>query len=148
MASNEWEWQERFTLEEQLRRIADNLISKRIEAWNRRQPEQVIVYIDLNILDEALCDSDEDEEGYDPEKLRMDTNEYRVMYDQDGDEMEETYERAFEAVKDDEELTEYVAAIRECNDLNDICEYLGIEKKDAYNLNKRLLRKLRKAKLV
>ena len=78
MASNEWEWQERFTLEEQLRRIADNLISKRIEAWNRRQPEQVIVYIDLN----------------------------------------------------------------------DICEYLGIEKKDAYNLNKRLLRKLRKAKLV
>ena len=78
MASNEWEWQDRFTLEEQLRRIADNLISKRIEAWNRRQPEQVIVYIDLN----------------------------------------------------------------------DICEYLGIEKKDAYNLNKRLLRKLRKAKLV
>ena len=123
MASNEWEWQDRFTLEEQLRRIADNLISKRIEAWNRRQPEQVIVYIDLNILDEALCDSDEDG-------------------------MEETYERAFEAVKDDEELTEYVEAIRECNDLNDICEYLGIEKKDAYNLNKRLLRKLRKAKLV
>ena len=77
MASNEWEWQDRFTLEEQLRRIADNLISKRIEAWNRRQPEQVIVYIDLK----------------------------------------------------------------------DICEYLGIEKKDAYNLNKRLLRKLRKAKL-
>lgn len=147
MVSNEWEWQERFTLEEQLRRIADNLISKRVEAWNRRQPEQVIVYIDLTILDEALCDSDE-EEGYDPEKLRMDTDEYRVMYDQDGDEMEETYERAFEAVKDDEELTEYVEAIRECNDLNDICEYLGIEKKDAYNLNKRLLRKLRKARMV
>lgn len=148
MANNEWEWQERFTLEEQLRRIADNLISKRVEAWNRRRPEQVIVYIDLNILDEALCDSDEDEDGYDPEKLRMDTEEYRVMYDQDGDEMEETYERAFEAVKDDEELTEYVEAIRVCNDLNDICEYLGIDKKYAYNLNKRLLRKLRKASMV
>ena len=150
MASNEWEWQERFTLEEQLRRIADNLISKRIEAWNRRQPEQVIVYIDLNILDEALCDSDEDEEGYmGSEKLRMNSEEFRVMHAiTDEDDMEETYERAFEAVKDDEELTEYVEAIRDCNDLDDICEYLGIEKKDAYNLNKRLLRKLRKAKLV
>ena len=110
----------------------------------------MIVYIDLNILDEALCDSDEDEEGYmGSEKLRMNSEEFRVMHAiTDEDDMEETYERAFEAVKDDEELTEYVEAIRECNDLNDICEYLGIEKKDAYNLNKRLLRKLRKAKLV
>ena len=62
MASNEWEWQERFTLEEQLRRIADNLISKRVEAWNRHPQEQAIVYMDLNILDEALAGTAKD--GY------------------------------------------------------------------------------------
>ena len=123
MASNEWEWQERFTLTEQLRRIADNLISKRIEAWKRRPQEQMIVLMDLTVLDEAMNDSDDDDQGYDPEKLRMDTDRFRLMYDvTDEDEMEETYERALAAVKGDKELTEYVEAIRICNDLDDICD--------------------------
>lgn len=123
MASNEWEWQERFTLEEQLRRIADNLISKRVEAWNRRPQEQMIVLMDLTILDEAMNDSDDDEQGYDPEKLRMDTGRFRMMYDvADEDEMEELYDRAFAIVAEDEELVRYVEAIRVCNDLDDICD--------------------------
>ena len=104
--------------------------------------------MDLTILDEAMNDSDDDEQGYDPEKLRMDTGRFRMMYDvTDEDEMEETYERALAAVKGDEELTKYVKAIRVCNDLADMCEELGISKKECYNLNKRLLRRLHKVKM-
>ena len=120
MANNEWEWQDRFTFAEQLRRVADNLISKRVEAWNRRCQEQVIVYMDLNILDEALAGTDDDEEGYDPEKLRID-RQYHIE-DVDEDEMEELYDRAFAIVAEDEELVRYVEAIRVCNDLDDICD--------------------------
>lgn len=110
-------------MEEQLRRIADNLISKRVEAWNRRPQEQMIVLMDLTILDEAMNDSDDDEQGYDPEKLRMDTGRFRMMYDvADEDEMEELYDRAFAIVAEDEELVRYVEAIRVCNDLDDICD--------------------------
>lgn len=144
MASGEWEWQDRFTLAEQLKRIADNLISKRVEAWNRRPQEQVVVYLDLVTLDEALGEADDDVEGYDPEKLRIDA---RLITEDNSEEMEETYERAFAAVKGDEELMEYVEAIRVCNDLDDICDYLSITKSQAYNLNKRLLRKLHKARM-
>lgn len=141
MASGEWEWQERFTLTDQLRRIADNLISKRMEAWKRRPQEQVVVLMDLNILDEAMADMEDDDQGYDPEKLRLDTERYNIMYDEaDEDEMEGTYERALAAVKGDEKLTEYVKAIRICNNLDEICEWLAISKKEAYNRNKRLQR--------
>lgn len=120
MASGEWEWQDRFTLAEQLRRIADNLISKRVEQWKRRPQEQVIVYMDLNILDEALAGTDDDEEGYALEKLRMD-RQYHIE-DMDEDETEELYERALRAVAGDEELTAFVEAIRICKDLDDICD--------------------------
>lgn len=123
MASGEWEWQERFTLTEQLRRIADNLISKRMEAWKRRPQEQVVVLMDLNILDEAMADMEDDDQGYDPEKPRLDTERYKIMYNESDEyEMEEMYERALAAVRGDEELTEYVKAIRICNDLDDICD--------------------------
>lgn len=72
--------------------------------------------MDLNILDEALAGTDDDEEGYDPEKLRLD----RQYHIEDTD--EELYDRAFEAVREDEELTAYVEAIRICKDLDDICD--------------------------
>ena len=143
MANCEWEWQERFTLAEQLRRIADNLISKRIEQWKRRPQEQVIVYMDLVMLDEALgnvdggMDDSGTVQGFDPEKLRIDA---RLMDEGDSEEMEEMYERAFEAVKDDEELTRFVEAIRICGDLDEICDWLANTKKEAYNINKRLQR--------
>ena len=97
MANNEWEWQDRFTFAEQLRRVADNLISTRVEAWYRRCLEQTIVYMDLNILDETLAGTDEDE-------------------------MEELYDRVFAIVEGDEELTRFVEAIRTCGGLDDICD--------------------------
>lgn len=78
------------------------------------------MYMDLNTLDEALAGTDDDEEGYDPEKLRMDRR-YHIE-DMEEDEMAELYDRALAAVKDDEELTAYVEAIRVCNDLDDICD--------------------------
>lgn len=120
MANNEWEWQDRFTFAEQLRRVADNLISKRVEAWNRRCQDEVIVYMDLNILDEALAGTDDDEEGYAPEKLRMD-RQFHIA-DTDEDEKEELYDRVFTAVRGDKELTAYVEAIRICGELDDICD--------------------------
>lgn len=76
--------------------------------------------MDLNILDEALAGTDNDEEGYDPKKLRLD-RQYHIE-DTDEDEMEDLYDRAFEAVREDEELTAYVGAIRICKDLDDICD--------------------------
>lgn len=120
MANNEWEWQERFTFAEQLRRVADNLISKRVEAWNRRPQEQTIVYMDLNILDEALAGTDDDEEGYDREKLRID-RQFHIA-DTDEDEKEELYDRVFAIVEGDEELERFVDAIRICGELDDICD--------------------------
>lgn len=120
MANNEWKWQDRFTFAEQLRRVADNLISKRVEAWNRRSHDEVIVYMDLNILDEALAGTYDDEEGYDPEKLRMD-RQFHIA-DSDEDEMAEFYDKAFAIVAGDEELTRFVEAIRICGDLDDICD--------------------------
>ena len=98
--------------------------------------------MDLNVLDEALAETDE-EQSYDPEKLRID-RQVQLAYD-DEDEMDDLYERVLDAVKGDEELERYVLAIRECNDLDDMCEILGINKKQAYNLNKRLMRKLKRA---
>ena len=86
-----------------------------MEAWNRRPQEQTVVYMDLNILDEALAGTDDDEEGYDPEKLRMDA-------DSDEDEKAELYDRAFAAVAGDEELVRFVEAIRICGELDDICD--------------------------
>ena len=120
MANNVWEWQDRFTFVEQLRRVADNLISKRIEAWIRRPQEQVIVYMGQDILDEALAGTDEEETVYDPEKLRIDRQFY--ISDTDEDAMAELYDKAFAIVAGDEELTKYVEAIRVCGDLDDICD--------------------------
>lgn len=120
MANNEWEWQDRFTFAEQLRRVADNLISKRVEAWNRRKQEETIVYLDLTVLDEALAGTDDDEEGYDPERLRMD-RQYRIAVS-DEDETEELYDRVFAIVAGDKELVRFVEAIRICRDLDDICD--------------------------
>ena len=138
MASGEWEWQDRFTLAEQLKRIADNLISKRVEQWKRHPQEQMIVYMDLVTLDEALAGTYDDEEGYAPEKLRLDRR--FLIGGVDEDEMGEMYERAFSAVAHDKELTAFVEAIRVCNNLDEICEWLAISKKEAYNRNKRLQR--------
>ena len=91
-----------------------------MEAWNRRQQDQMIVYMDLNILDEALAGTDDDEEGYDPEKLRM--NRQFHIADSDEDEKAELYDRAFAAVAGDEELVRFVEAIRICGELDDICD--------------------------
>lgn len=100
----------------------------------------MIVLMDLTILDEAMADMDDDEQGYmGSEKLKMNSEEFRVMYSiTDEDEMEELYDRVFAIVAGDAELVRYVEAIRICNDLNDVCEVLGVDKKTVYNLNKRL----------
>lgn len=127
-----WEWQERFTLSQQLIRIVDRLIEnehdKYVEVVVRTPEETNPKYM------EAL------------QEFGQEMQRHTTQVDKD-------YQRICAAVKGDAELEAFVDAISDCapHALDDgasgrimplVCERMGITPQQAYNLNKRLKRKM------
>ncbi|MBR1652190.1 MAG: hypothetical protein IJ692_02225 [Alloprevotella sp.] len=79
-----------------------------------------VVLMDVEILSDHLADED--------------------------DLLDDAYDRALQAVRDDEELTAYVNAIRDIGELDAICAHLHKDKNAIYNLTKRLKRRLKNQK--
>lgn len=127
-----WEWQERFTLSQQLIRIVDRLIEnehdKYVEVVVRAPEETNPKYM------EAL------------QEFGQEMQRHTTQVDKD-------YQRICAAVKGDAELEAFVDAISDCapHALDDgasgrimplVCARMGITPQQAYNLNKRLKRKM------
>ena len=132
----------------------DNLISKRVETWRRRKADD-----DENgeqLFEYETPQTDDENETHRtvvvgavsawPSVVLMDM---AILSDQLADEddtRDEAYDLALRAVKDDEELTAYVQAIRDIGELDAICAHLHKDKNAIYNLTKRLKRRLKKQK--
>lgn len=145
----------------------DNLISKRVETWRRRRGngnDNENVNLNLNENGESLLefetartvdDDDQETSGHTvvrgtqsawPQVVLMDVT---ILSDNMADEEEtvdDAYDQALRAVRDDEELTAYVHAIRDIGELDAICAHLHKNKNAIYNLTKRLKRRLKKQK--
>lgn len=141
----------------------DNLISKRVETWRRRsgnENENVNLNLNENPLLEIetvqnVVDDEQETTGRTivrgtqsawPQVVLMDV---AILSDNMADEEEtvdDAYDQALWAVRDDEELTAYVHAIRDIGDLDAICAHLHKDKNAIYNLTKRLKRRLKKQK--
>lgn len=147
----------------------DNLISKRVETWRRRsgnendnlnENDNVNLNLNENPLLEIetvqnVVDDEQETTGRTfvrgtqsawPQVVLMDV---AILSDNMADEEEtvdDAYDQALWAVRDDEELTAYVHAIRDIGDLDVICAHLHKDKNAIYNLTKRLKRRLKKQK--
>lgn len=147
----------------------DNLISKRVETWRRRsgnendnlnENDNVNLNLNENPLLEIetvqnVVDDEQETTGRTvvrgtqsawPQVVLMDV---AILSDNMADEEEtvdDAYDQALWAVRDDEELTAYVHAIRDIGDLDAICAHLHKDKNAIYNLTKRLKRRLKKQK--
>lgn len=117
LAEYQWEWKAEHTLEEQLMRVASNLIQKREEKYRRNAVSS------FTIQDSWLTES------LDPEEERL---------------LDVAYEIAEKAVKGDEELERLLEAIERCGTCTEVCEYLGVDKTELYNMRKRFIRRLKK----
>ena len=137
----------------------DNLISKRVEAWRRSNDnvnENDNGSQQFEFKTARSIEEDGPTEGSRtvvrgtqsawPQVVLMDV---AILSDNMADEEEtvdDAYDQALWAVRDDEELTAYVHAIRDIGDLDAICAHLHKDKNAIYNLTKRLKRRLKKQK--
>lgn len=111
-----WEWCSYRAVHTQLIRIALSDMYHHVEEWNKNAPPEMVK------IDERLAD--------------------RLA--QDNDFMDIVYEKANEAAGDDEELLEYVDAVRKYNNYDLIAEELLIEKPQVYQRQRKLIRRLKK----
>lgn len=143
----------------------DNLISKRVETWKRRKGnENDNVNLNLNengdpLLEfettQAVDDEEQEMSGRAvvrgtqsawPQVVLMDVTILSDSMTDEDDTVDDAYDQALLAVRDDEELTAYVYAIRDIGELDAICAHLHKDKNAIYNLTKRLKRRLKKQK--
>lgn len=114
----EWEWSQRRALHTQLIRIAMSDIHHYLAAWKKKDhPEQVE-------LDEKLADRLKDDEDF----------------------LDVVYEIAERAAAGDKDLLDYLNAMRRCNDYKLMAEALGIELREVYQRQRKLLRRIEKEK--
>ena len=135
----------------------DNLISKRVETWRRRNENENDnenndnLDVNVNQNDNLNENEDEDENRFSqvtvpcsasawPSVVLMDVEILSDSMADKDDSIDDAYEQAFRAVKGDDELTAFVQAIRDINDFDGICRHLKKDKDSVYNLMKRLKR--------
>ena len=137
LIEGEWKWQERFSLGKQLERIAASLITKQVEKYLRAHP---------NMTEDGRCMEDDMVMLRKPEVIVFTDNieRYGDVADEE-DEYDETRDKVFELVADDEELTRYVEGIAVCESFKELPEYLGISLKRCYRLQEKLMRRIRRA---
>ena len=122
LAEYVWEWKEEHTLEEQLMRIASNLIQKREDKYRRNAG------LGFKIQDSRLDIEAVIPGGLEPEEERL---------------LDVAYEKAEAAVKGDAELERFLEAIAACNSCKDMCEYLNCDISAIYNTKKKFVRRLK-----
>ena len=129
----------------------DNLISKRVETWRRRNENDNEDENNENV-DVNLNENEDENENRSsqvtvpcsasawPSVVLMDVEILSDSMADKDDSIDDAYEQAFRAVKGDVELTAFVQAIRDINDFDGICRHLKKDKDSVYNLMKRLKR--------
>lgn len=129
----------------------DNLISKRVETWRRRNENDNEDENNENV-DVNLNENEDENENRSsqvtvpcsasawPSVVLMDVEILSDSMADKDDSIDDAYEQAFRAVKGDDELTAFVQAIRDINDFDGICRHLKKDKDSVYNLMKRLKR--------
>ena len=140
LIEGEWKWQERFTLGQQLEKIAADLVTKQVQKWERAHP---------NLMVDGRSKMEDVVPQRKPELIEFtdDIEQYGDTIDDDGQkELDETYEKVFVLVADDKELTLYVAAIGHCNRLDELPGDLGVTIQKVYRLQKKLMRRINRAK--
>lgn len=132
LIEGDWLWQERFTLGKQLEKIAADLVTKQVQKWEREYP--------VAARSEELSPSMkrlEFIELRDPETLPN-------LMDDDGQEVDDTYNIVYALVEDDEELTFFVSAIEHCGNFKDLPEHTGWDIKHVYRLMEKLMRRIKR----
>lgn len=137
----------------------DNLISKRVEAWRRSNDnvnENDNGSQQFEFKTARSIEEDGPTEGSRtvvrgtqsawPQVVLMDVTILSDNMADEEDTVDDAYDQALRAVRDDEELTAYVHAIRDIGELDAICAHLHKDKNAIYNLTKRLKRRLKKQK--
>lgn len=113
LLTGEWRWDRRKTPTRQLIVIASSMISKRV-----RQYERTPKMVDIDTLRDELVEEEAD------------------------DIVETAYEIAAERVKGIKELEEYLWAVREYNNYEEIAVHLDIPIREVYQRQRRLLRRV------
>ena len=125
-------WKEELSLKDQLIEIAQDLITDDAEKYERRGWRKLSIEQDLTRELQQPTDGDDPGDGFDVAETE--------------DMEDETYERAKAAVKGDKKLEAYVDAVMKCNNFDEICLDLGIEKPQAYKLQNKLKERIKKYK--
>ena len=116
----EWEWSQHRALHTQIIRIALSDIHHYLESYkDKEHPETVEI-------DERLADHLADDEDF----------------------KDVVYEIAEQAAAGDKDLLDYLKAMRRCNNYELIAEELGLEMREVYQRQRKLLRRLEKRNLT
>ena len=120
LCSGEWEWPEDVPVADQLIKIAGSLISRNVAKWQRKSNDTPIMVDAQDVADILEDETISQDEFYDQLKAKA---------------------------AGDQNLLSYIEAVRVCEgDYVTVCEYLGISRAYAYNLQRRLMDKLDKSK--
>ena len=117
--TGEWEWCSYRAIHTQMIRIALSDMHHHIEVWKEDDQPQMVE------IDERLA-----------ERLAEDMDFMDVMYD-----------KAYEFAGEDEDLVEYVGAVRKFNNYDVIADELHIEKVKVYQRQRKLFRRIQVSKV-
>lgn len=116
--TGEWEWSEHRAIHTQLVKIALSDISHHLRDWKNKEHVEVVEF------DERMADHLSDDEDF----------------------LDIVYEIAEEAADGDDDLLDYLKAMRRCNNYELIAEEMEIDIKYVYQLQRKLIRRLEKRK--
>lgn len=116
--TGEWEWSEHRAIHTQLVKIALSDISHHLRDWKKKEHVEVVAF------DERIADHLTDDEDF----------------------LDIVYEKAERYAAGDEDLLSYLKAMRRCNNYELIAEEMGVEIKIVYQLQRKLIRRIEKAK--
>lgn len=116
--SGEWKWSEHRAIHTQLVKIALSDISHHLRDWKNKEHVEVVEF------DERMADHLSDDEDF----------------------LDIVYEIAEEAADGDDDLLDYLKAMRRCNNYELIAEEMEIDIKYVYQLQRKLIRRLEKRK--
>lgn len=117
--TGEWEWCSYRAVHTQMIRIALSDMHHHLETWNEEDAPKMVE------IDELLAD-----------RLAEDMDFMDMMYD-----------KAYEYAGKDEDLVEYVGAVRKYNNYDVIAEELRIEKTKVYQRQRKLFRRIEARKV-
>lgn len=128
-------WKEGMSLKDQLIEVAHGMISNEPVTYGRRGCRKVSIERDLTSSGDQLNSDGEESRGNEDDSKGFDIEDRN-------DTLEVTYEKALGAVKGNKRLTTYVEAVEQCNNFDEICEFLNITKKQAYKMQADLMERL------